>query len=224
MCISKAALVMLLFAGLAQLRFRGTAATQEPALQHAGSATTDPCKNPDPKASKSDLMRLWLTITTKPLTPGDVKPEHWPALCPATVHSVASLTSSADTKKVVGHYAGWYAVVKKLAIVNGQYDADTANRIWILAVSRQDAFRPTGKGLKPDIEELFQHLSGSPPLPRNAALYIGRVNLYVSGNRIGVGQSLTQVRSSFVISAKQANVGWGGPGHPSGTEVATQFP
>jgi len=230
MRISTVALVMLLVAGFVQLDCTqpagAPAAPREDSTPHAGGATTDPCKNPDPNASKSDMMRLWLTITTKSPSPGDLTPEHWPALCPSAVSSVASLVSNADTKKVVASYLGWHRIVKNLAILNGQYDANTANRIWILAVSRQDKFTTPEQGLQPDIIEMFQHMQGSPPLPPNAARNITRVNSYVSGNRIGFGQSFTQVRHNSVVSAQQANIpGWsGGVGHPSGTEVATLFP
>lgn len=224
MHISKATLVILLLTGSAHLGRCGPAPSPEVTTQDGGSAPVDPCKAPDPKAWKSDLMRLWFTITTKTPTSSDLTPDHWPSLCATTVSSVASLVSNADTKAVVSQYAGWYRIVKSLAVINGQYDQSTANRIWILAVSRQDAFGTPEVGLKTEIEQLFQSLQGAPPLPSGASSKIARINRYVSGNRISVGHSFTQVRQNFVQTAQKVQVAWGGPGHPSGSEVATLYP
>jgi hypothetical protein len=225
MRISRAVLVVLLSVGSIDVGHGKPAGRSEATAQGRGSVSVDPCKAPDPKASKSDLMKLWFTITTTTPTPSDLTPDHWPSLCPATVSSVAPLVLAADTKKVVSQYAGWYRIVKSLAVINGQYDQSTANRIWILGVSRQDAFATPEVGLKTDIEELFHSLPGSPKLPSGAPLNIASINRFVSGNRASVGPSFTQVRGKFVQLARQAQVRWGGhAGHPSGFEVATLYP
>jgi hypothetical protein len=224
MHISKATLAVLLLVGSIDIGCNKPASSPEATPQVSVPATVDPCKAPDPKASKSDLMRLWFTITTSTPTPADLTPDHWPSLCPTTVSSVAALVLASDTKKIVSQYTGWHQIVKSLAVINGQYDQNTANRIWILAVSRQNAFATPEVGLKTDIVELFHSLPGSPALPFGAPLKIASINRFVSGNRGSVGPSFTQVRGKFVQMAQLAQVGWGGPGHPSGAEVATLYP
>jgi hypothetical protein len=224
MHILKATLAILLLVGTIDLGCDKPVSSPEATTQVSGSATVDPCKAPDPKAWKSDFMKLWFTITTTTPTSSDLTPDHWPSLCPTTVSRVASLVSATETKTVVSEYTGWYQLVKGLAVINGQYDQNTANRIWILGVSRPDLFRTPEKGLRADIEQLFSSLPASPQLPSEASLKIVRINRFVSGNRTNIGPFFTHVRSNFVSIAQQIPVGWGGPGHPTGFEVATLYP
>ena len=140
MRISRAALVVLMLAGSVDVGHGKPPSSSEATEQDGGSPPADPCRTPDPTAFKSDLMRLWFTITTKTPAASDLTPDHWPSLCPTTVSKVASLVSATETKTVVSEYAGWYQIVKGLTVINGHYDQNTANRIWILAVCRPDVF------------------------------------------------------------------------------------
>lgn len=224
MHISRATLAIVLLVGSIDLGCNKPVSSPEASPQVTGPTTADPCKSPDPKAAKSDLMKIWFIITTTTPTSSDLNPDHWPSLCRTTVTNIASLVPDPNIKNVVSRYAGWYRIVKSLAVINGRYDQNTANRIWILAVSRQDAFATPEVGLKTDIVRLFGSLPGSPALPPGAPLKIASINRFVSGNGGSVGPSFTQVRGKFVQIAQQAQVAWGGPGHPSGSEVATLYP